>query len=303
MSMPNPRAHCQPAVSVVIPAHDYGPYLAEAIDSALGQTLPPFEIIVVDDGSTDETPQVLAQYGERIRAFRTENGGAAAARNFGAAQARGAFVAFLDADDVWRAEKLELQIARCASDPSIGFVHCAVEFFGDDKAASRPLLEGLEGWIARDLVRLRQSVVAGPGSSILMPLAVFREAGGFDPNLRVSEDWDLCLRVALRYRVAYVPKALVRYRAHGRGLHRDIEQLEQDMRRALDKAFGLGGDELSALRPQAYGRLHRILSGSYLEAGRPLKAVQHALRSVRYDAANGGSLVLAALRRAARAFR
>jgi glycosyltransferase involved in cell wall biosynthesis len=301
--MPNPRAHCQPAVSVVIPAHDYGRYLAEAIDSAMGQSLAPFEIIVVDDGSTDETPEVLARYGDRIRAFRTENGGASAARNFGAAQARGEFVAFLDADDVWHKQKLELQMARFAADPSVGFVHCAVEFFGDAGSASSPLLEGLEGWIAPDLVRLRQSVVAGPGSSILIPLRVFREAGCFDPTLRVSEDWDLCFRIALRYRVAYVPRALVRYRTHGRGLHRDVERLEFDMLRALDKAFRLAGDELAGLRSQAYGRLHRILSGSYLEAGRPLKAVQHGLRSIGYDAGNGASLLRAALRRAARGFR
>src|SRR2546423_7727277 len=89
-------------VSVVVPAYNYARYLPQAIDSALGQTHPPLEVIVVDDGSTDDTPRVLDAYGDRIRAVRQANQGAGAARNAGIAVARGEYVAFLDSDDLWR---------------------------------------------------------------------------------------------------------------------------------------------------------------------------------------------------------
>ena len=104
-------------VSVVVPAYNYARYLPKAIDSALGQTHPPLEVIVVDDGSTDDTPRVLAAYADRIRVIRQANQGAGAARNAGIAAARGEYVAFLDSDDLWHPRKLELQLARFASDP------------------------------------------------------------------------------------------------------------------------------------------------------------------------------------------
>ncbi|HEX3110532.1 MAG TPA: glycosyltransferase family A protein, partial [Thermoanaerobaculia bacterium] len=113
------------SVSVVIPSYNYARYLGEAIDSALGQTLPPLEVIVVDDGSTDDTPAVLAAYGDRIRVLRQKNAGVAVARNSGIAAARGECVAFLDADDVWLPRKLELQIPLFTD--SVGLVHCGVE--------------------------------------------------------------------------------------------------------------------------------------------------------------------------------
>ena len=110
-------------ISVIIPAYNYARYLAEAIDSALGQTYAPLEVIVVDDASTDDTPRVLAAYGQRIRAIRQPNGGAGAARNTGIAAARGEYVAFLDADDVWLPRKLELQMALFDADPALGLIH------------------------------------------------------------------------------------------------------------------------------------------------------------------------------------
>src|SRR5437773_3781756 len=114
-------------VSVVIPTYNYARYLPEAIDSALAQTHAPLEVIVVDDGSTDDTPRVLAVYGDRIRVIRQANRGPGAARNTGIAAARGEYVGFLDADDVWLPRKLELQMARFEADQGLGLVHCGAE--------------------------------------------------------------------------------------------------------------------------------------------------------------------------------
>src|SRR5437763_447547 len=107
-------------VSVIIPAYNFARYVPEAIDSVLAQTYAPFEVIVVDDGSTDDTPKVLAAYGNRIRAIRQVNQGVAAARNTGLAAAGGEYVAFIDSDDTWEPRKLQLQMDRFDADPDLG---------------------------------------------------------------------------------------------------------------------------------------------------------------------------------------
>src|SRR5262245_58814803 len=109
-------------VSVIIPNYNYGRFLREALDSALNQTLPPLEVIVVDDGSTDESPEILESYGDRIRVIRQKNQGVGIARNTGAEAARGELLAFLDADDYWFPQKLEKQVEKINSDPELGMV-------------------------------------------------------------------------------------------------------------------------------------------------------------------------------------
>jgi glycosyltransferase involved in cell wall biosynthesis len=115
-----------PRVSVVLPTYNRADYLEEALESVLAQTFADFEVVVVDDGSTDDTPARLARYGERIRVIRQENRGVGAARNRGIEAARGRYVAFIDNDDLWHPRKLEVQHAFMASHP--GFVGCSVPF-------------------------------------------------------------------------------------------------------------------------------------------------------------------------------
>src|SRR5574337_356453 len=111
----------RPTVSVVVPAYNAAAFLRRAIDSVLGQTAVDLELLVVDDGSTDATLQLLAGYGERLRAISQVNAGPAGARNRGLALARGRYIAFLDADDWWLPEKLGRQVALLDSRPEIGF--------------------------------------------------------------------------------------------------------------------------------------------------------------------------------------
>ncbi|HEV2720211.1 MAG TPA: glycosyltransferase family A protein [Thermoanaerobaculia bacterium] len=274
-------------VSVVIPTYNYGRWVAEAIDSALAQTLPPAEVIVVDDGSTDETAAVLAAYGGRIRVIRQQNLGPAMARNAGIAAARFETIAFLDADDLWQPRKLELQMMRFDADPSLGFVHCGVETF-DTTGSLDVQLDGREGYVAADLLRLAAGVVAGPGSSIVFPKAVAEEIGGFDPSLPRSEDWDFCYRIAARYPVGYVAEPLVRYRLHGGGIHMHIDGMERGMLLAFQKAFASTDPAVQALRHEAYGRLHRILAGCYFESRQIGSFARHVAASLRHDPRNFG---------------
>lgn len=288
-------------VSVIIPTYNYARFLREAIDSALAQTHPALEIIVVDDGSTDETPQILAGYGDRIRAIRQNNLGVGAARNTGIAAARGEYLSFLDSDDIWQPRKLEMEIARFEADPSLGMVHCGAESF--DAAGNTLLvsLTGMEGWIASELLRLDRQVITAPGSGMIVPKRVAEEIGGYDDRLQPSEDWDFCYRVAARYRVGFVGEVLVRYRLHGNGIHLNIPRMETAMLMALEKAFMSADPAVQSLRKHTYGRIHRILAGCYFQAHQPRRFFRHMAKSLRYDVGNLRYFAAYPLRVAARA--
>lgn len=277
-------------ISVIIPTYNRAREVGAAIDSALAQTRPALEIIVVDDGSTDETLDVLAPYGERIRVVRQDNQGVAAARNAGIAVARGDLLAFLDSDDVWLPRKLELQAARIDADPGLGLVHCGADFEGTGIR-----LDGMEGSVAAEILRLDRSVIVAHGSAVMVPRRVAEEVGGFDARMRVSEDWDFCYRVATRYRIGFVAEALLLHARHATGLQNDIARMEQGMLLALEKAFS--DPAVQPLRGHTYGRLHRILSGCYFEQRQWRAFLRHFVKSVRWDWRNIGYFLAYPLRK------
>jgi glycosyltransferase involved in cell wall biosynthesis len=273
-------------VSVVIPTHNRAACIRQAIDTALAQTSPPLEVIVVDDGSTDETPRILAEYGGRIRVIRQPNAGVSVARNAGIAAAAGDLIALLDSDDSWWPTKLERQVARLAADPGVGLVHCGSEQVDNEGRRLSVSLDGMEGWVAERLLRLDPEVIAAPGSCVLVPKRVVEEIGGFDARLPPSEDWDFCYRIATRYPVSYVREVLVRYRIHEAGAHMNIGRMQSGMLLGLEKAFASGDASVQRLRNHTYGRLHRILAGCYFETGQPRACLTHVIKSLRYDVRN-----------------
>ena len=174
-----------PLVSVIIPVYNGERYLAEAIESVLAQTYRPLEIIVVDDGSTDGSAEVAKRFGSPVRYCFQPNSGAGAARNQGADLARGSFLAFLDADDIWLADKLALQIAAFDADPKMDMV------FGHVRQFHSPELLDER---ARKNTRYAAEIMQGyaPGTLLIKRDAFFR-AGPFATNWRVGEfvDWYL----------------------------------------------------------------------------------------------------------------
>jgi Glycosyl transferase family 2 len=202
-------------VSVVLPTYNYGRYLGGALASALGQSHQDLEVLVVDDGSTDNSPAVVAAFEHdcRVRYYRRPNQGPAAARNFGIEQARGQFVAFLDADDLWLPWKLEYQLACFAAVPSPGLVY------------TRRLLIDAEGrQLATAQLRMHRGRVLPHlfrnnficFSSVVVRRDLLVDAGGFDTSVEHSEDYDLLLRLARTCAVDYVDCPLVLYRTwHG----------------------------------------------------------------------------------------
>ncbi|HYW08064.1 MAG TPA: glycosyltransferase family 2 protein [Longimicrobium sp.] len=202
-----------PLVSVIIPAFNAAATIRRTLRSALAQTHPAIEVIVVDDGSTDDTAGIVAAIAEedpRVRLTRVENGGQAAARNRAIAESSGAFVAPLDADDLWDARKIELQVAKAlAAETPPGFVYCFHYRIDEaDRIVAAPEAETREGFVFH---RLYHRNFVGTGSAPLFARAAVLEAGGYQ-KAGNSEDALLQLRVARRHTVAVVAERLVGYR-------------------------------------------------------------------------------------------
>ncbi len=267
-----------PAISIVIPNYNYGRFLAEAVNSALDQTLPPYEVIVVDDGSTDNSLEILNAYGDKIKIIQQKNQGVGIARNAGAELASGDYLAFLDADDYWAPEKLAKQVAKFAENNEIGLVHCGMLTVDVNGNPLEENLEGEEGWVADKLLRF-QPVIAGPGSNSLIRKQVFSDAGGYDTNrdLHPSEDWELSYRIAEAYKFGFVPEPLLYYRQHGSGGHTNIKRMECAMLLGYEKAFANGA---TANRRECYGKLYQVLAGSYFRSGQYSDFIRNAVKSV-----------------------
>jgi glycosyltransferase involved in cell wall biosynthesis len=269
-----------PALSVVIPAFNAARHVSQAVDSALQQTFRDVEIVVVDDGSTDDTLARLAPYGERIRIVRQANAGVALARNAGSAAARGRYVAFLDADDVWQPDKTHRQLEALAQEPDARASYTAFQLVADDLTPKEVRRTVRQGSLVEDLLCLGN--VVGTPSTVVCERDLLREVGGFDPDLSLGADWDLWLRLSVRTPFAYVDEPLVLYRVHEANMSRDVGLLERDSVRLLEKA--LANPEvpatLRAARGRVLGRNDRVLAGSYLHAGRVADGLRCAARAL-----------------------
>lgn len=274
-----------PLVSVIIPNYNYARYLRQAIDSALAQTYPAVEVVVVDDGSVDDSAMVAESYGTRIKFIRQRNRGVSAARNRGVWESTGEYLAFLDADDYWVPAKLERQMVRFQSDAELGLVYCGVQEF-EEEGEFWLRQDGLEGWVAHELLLARRAAFFGGGSGFVVPRALFDELGGFDERLSTSADWDLVYRIAAQRRFGFVPLILLKYRVHQSNMHANIGAMEHDMLLIYDKAFANAPADLQRLRRRCYAQLHVILAGSYFKTGRYAQCVRHALKSVWLAPAN-----------------
>ena len=205
-----------PNVSVIIPTYNRANYVAEAITSALAQTQPPREVIVVDDGSTDDTANALAGFGDRIQVITQSNGGSSAARNAALSVAQGEFVAWLDSDDVWLPEKLARQLEAAHHWPDAALIHTRC-YVIDAESRQRPLPADDEPEIdclEEDALERIIHHCYPNTSSCLIRHSALDTVGGFDPSWAFAEDWELNLRLAERFPFAYVAERLTCYRIH-----------------------------------------------------------------------------------------
>jgi glycosyltransferase involved in cell wall biosynthesis len=272
-----------PRVSAVIPAYNCARFLPQAIDSALAQEGDALEVVVVDDGSSDATPDVLASYSGRIVALRQPNRGPSAARNAGITASAGEMVAFLDADDTWERGKTRAQLAYLERHPACGLVFCDAYLMDEGGRRLRPLL----GPHAREvptgscLPQLFQAnFVLIPG--VMVRRSVLERAGGFDETLRNAEDYDLWLRIAEIAEIGLVPEPLASWRKREGQASGGRDAMLRGEVRVLEKAIA----RLPALAADARRRLARLHdeSGWFdLAEGRRGPALRKFLRALRHD--------------------
>ena len=233
-------------VSVVIPVYNQDRYVAAAIDSVLAQTFRDFEVVVVDDGSTDSTPAVLARYASRIRVIRQRNRGGAAALNTGIRAARGEWIAWLSSDDLWEPAKLERQVEVLHREPRVGMVYTDYVYVdADGRLLSRESFPA-PPTRRKVLLRLIRRCFIN-GSSTLIRRAVFDAVGWYDEGDRLAPDWDMWFRIAAAFDIAQVPEPLVRYRIHGEQTSSKRDLMDRASKRVASRAVRRMGPVLGSL--------------------------------------------------------
>lgn len=208
-------------VSVVIPVCNGERYLREALDSVFAQTFGDYEVICVDDGSTDESKAIIKGYGERVMLIQQPNAGQGAARNAGVRRGVSAYVAFLDQDDRWYPHKLQQQVAALEADPGASLAHCnsdRMDLEGRLLQAGATLVENKTA-LESPLGRLTGEGLILP-SAMMVRRVMFERVGGFDPMLRGFEDFDLSARLKQQGRFIFLEEPGMCYRLHAEGFGR-----------------------------------------------------------------------------------
>jgi glycosyltransferase involved in cell wall biosynthesis len=219
-----------PSISVVIPAYNSARWIDEAIQSVLAQSLPPREIVVVDDGSTDDTARRLEKYRGRVVYIHQDNQGVAAARNRGIAGTTGEWVAFLDADDVWHPRKLECQVRAIADRPELAMLGTGVRDWPGEFGDVPTNVDMTTRTWAQLAVRNQFTT-----SSVIVRRAALEHIGGFDPQLHGPEDYDLWLRLGEQFPMGVLDAPLVGYREVAQSLGRRASSMEAGLARVLRK--------------------------------------------------------------------
>lgn len=251
-----------PVVSVIIPNYNQARYLGEAIQSVLDQTYRSFEIVVVDDGSTDNSRELVSLFGGKVRYLWQENQGLGAARNQGILAARGEIIGLLDADDEWHPAFLEKMVSLAAQHPRATVFYCGAQTMDED---GRELPQQLGGpaippeTIYQKILRANFLIP----STILMRRSVLMAAGMFEQSIRSihgCEDWDLWLRLLPKHLFVGAQKCLVRYRLHGESLSTNSARMKQAVQAVIEKNFGLDDGEWHNWtddKKRAYGGIYR----------------------------------------------
>jgi glycosyltransferase involved in cell wall biosynthesis len=265
-----------PLISVIVPVYNGALTIRETLESVLQQSCGDFELLVIDDGSIDETIAVVQSITDpRIHCFPESNAGVAVSRNRGIARAKGQYLAFLDADDLWTVDKLADQLRALEQNPLAAVAYSWTDYIGETgqwlKAGGRPRWQGqvYEQMLVRCFLE--------NGSNPLIRATALATIGGFNPAMVPGEDWDLYLRLAQRYEFAVVPKAQILYRQRAGSASSNIRQMEQAGVKAIDRAFAATPEALQPLKAEALadfssylfhratiGPLHQVQGGAAL---------------------------------------
>lgn len=271
-----------PSVSVIIPTYQRAHWVGQAIESVLVQSYRDYEIIVVNDGSTDGTASRLNEFGDRVRVIHQANRGLPAARNAGINAAKGDLLAFLDDDDLWFPGKLASQIALFSRDPSVGLVYADMTLFDENGDRESSYADRCRPPLMQNAATLfRYNFIPVP--TVMVRRACLDQVGLFDETLTACEDYDLWLRIIEHWPVLGSSDILARYRLSANSIHRDKGRMLLNELRVKEKAFARN-QMIQRLPPtwldQCFYDLYLQLAHCYQAAGN-MAAAQAALTGYR----------------------
>lgn len=257
-------------VSVIIPAYNAERFISETIDSVINQTYKYIEIIVIDDGSTDNTRNIVEKKMEtdsRIVLKQILNNGVSNARNTGFNLSKGNFVSFLDADDLWLPNNIKYKWEYLVnSSENIGLVHSDMEIIDENSHSTGNILSGKSGNILNSILLWDGTNIPTP-SSILVKREAIKQAGEFDINLSTAADQDFFLRIASKYEIGRIPFVLGKYRIHEHNMHNNISLMEKDHCYVFKKAKKSGLFKSFLFQRKCFSNLYLILAGSWWKDG------------------------------------
>ena len=273
-----------PKVSVIIPAHNVMSYLPSTVDSVLNQTFTDFELIIINDGSSDEiVPWHSTLKDPRVRLISQKNRGAQIARNVGLENAIGDFIALLDADDLWEATKLEKQVSYLEKHPDIGVVYTWTGLIDEQGnslgrvVASQACGNVWEKIVVRDEILCSNSVA-------LIRSECFNTVGYFDPDLEGFQDWDMGIRLAYKYQFGVVKEILTfyRHRSNSMSRSRSMEGTRKTSIEVIEKSFKLVPKNYQYLKQKSYSCVYLSQSWMQIDQGNAKEALKCLRRALSY---------------------
>ncbi len=273
-------------ISVIIPVYNGADTIEETIQSVFNQTFSDFELIVINDGSKDSTLDILSQINDsRLKVFSYANAGQPASRNRGISQATGDYISFLDADDLWCADKLEMQFQALQDNPQAAVAYSWTDWIDQSGNVFR---KGPHFNYSGDVLsRLFLNDFIGSGSNPLIRKQASLDVGKFDESLSNAHDWDMWLRLAARYPFVAVPSVHILYRISANSMSFNIWGMEASSLRVIDKAVTNAPDSLQTLKPISLGNRYKYLTGKALEGrlerSRSWAASQFLWQAIRHD--------------------
>ena len=273
-----------PTVSVVIPAYNAARWIGETLDSILAQAFQDFEVIVVNDGSTDDTAAVVAGFGDRVYCIHKPNGGQASARNVGIRAAKGEYIAFVDADDLWAKEKLQLQVDLLKR-TGLAWVYCDAFAFDDTNGARLHRIGNVAHQYDGDILKTLFFADFIPSPTPVIRRSVFEHVGYFDEDrtVRNREDWDMWLRIAACYPIGLVSEPLADYRVHSTSMtgNEDPQVFLQGHFAVIERAIAREPTRLGPLKNREMANRFSQVAGIYAQREMWLEAQRMYIQAMR----------------------
>ncbi len=257
-------------VSIIIPAYNTEKYIAETINSVISQTYIDWELIVIDDGSTDNTADIVKEFcknDKRINYYYQNNTGVSIARNNGMQKIKGDYIALLDADDIWETNNLEEKISVLSSTKDIGWVYSNM-YNADENGNIIDIAASGHGINILDSILLWEGeVVPGPCSNIVFRKECFDNGLSFDKLLSTAADQDFCIQLASKYKGVFIDEVLLKYRVLENSMSRNISIMEKDHIGVFNKAAKNKLFKSFWFKQKCFSNLYWILAGSWWKDG------------------------------------